>query len=102
MGAGEHAEWQLALWLPDNEAERLARALGLAGHGCVGIFDLVEALLEKLGCRVTAAVLDTAAGAVVAALRVGDGTSESAIACHPADAIALATRAGAPIYATAE
>lgn len=100
LAGEEGGDRRLGLWLPDNEAERLARTLGLTGHRCVAIFDLVDALLEKLDGRLCGAVLDATAKGVVAFLRLNGAGTESTIPCHPADAVALATRAGVPIYAT--
>ncbi len=94
-------QWHLALWLPANEAERLARVLGLTGPRCVAVFDLVQTLIEQLDGRVLAAELDADERGVGAVLRLQrGGGQELVIPCHPGDAVALAERAGAPILAT--
>jgi len=93
--------WHLTFWLPPNEAERLALVLGLTGHQCVAVFDLVLALLTRFERRVLGAVLDAGDEGVSATLRVGHVSGEVEVACHPADALALAEHAKAPIQATA-
>lgn len=96
----DHGQWQLTLWLPGNEAERLGRVLGLTGHRCVAVFDLVQALLREFEGRLLAVVLDADAEGVGALLRLDRTGTEVLVPCHPADALALAERIGAPIYAT--
>lgn len=93
---------RLPLWLPPNEADRLARALGLARCSRVPVFELVEALLERLEARVLRAVLHASDGGVWATLHVSEDDGEAALRCHPADALAVAHRRGAPVYATDE
>lgn len=96
----EHGHWQLTLWLPGNEADRLGRVLGLAGHRCVAVFDLVQTLLRELDARVSGIVLDTDHDGVGAMLRLDRAGTELLVPCHPADGLALAELAGAPIHAT--
>lgn len=93
---------RLPLWLPPNEADRLARALGLARCARVPVFELVEALLARLEARVLRAVLHASDGGVWATLHVSQQGGETALRCHPADALAVAHRRGAPVYATDE
>jgi hypothetical protein len=101
---GDPAE-QLALGflVPLNEADRLARALGQTPCRCVPVFDLVEALLARFEVRVSRVVLDGHSElGISSTLYIKQGEDEAAFSCHPADALALATRAGAPVYATEE
>src|SRR5688572_25327993 len=92
----ERGQWQLTLWLPANEADRLARVLGLAGHRCVAVFDLVRALLRELEARVSAVVLNADHEGVGALLRLDRAGSELLLPCHPADGLALAELTGVP------
>jgi bifunctional DNase/RNase len=95
----------LAFRIPPGEAARVARVLGLAGCRRVPIYDLVGGLAESLGARVSGAVQDARPSGIAARVRVsrhGTGSGEVEIPCHPADAIALALQAAAPIYATGE
>jgi bifunctional DNase/RNase len=96
----ERGQWQLTLWLPGNEADRLARALGLAGHRCVAVFDLVQTLLRELDARVSAIVLDADHEGVGAMLHLDRAGTEILVPCHPADGLALAELTGSPIHAT--
>ncbi len=67
------------------------------------MFDFIRALLESLEADMTRVVLDDVHGRGIGStmyVRRADG--EIAVPCYPPDAIALAVRAGVPIYATAE
>jgi bifunctional DNase/RNase len=86
--------------LPGNEADRLARVLGLTGHRCVAVFDLVRTLLRELDARVSAIVLDADHEDVGAMLHLDRAGTELLVPCHPADGLALAELTGAPIHAT--
>jgi bifunctional DNase/RNase len=69
----------------------------------VPVFDLVEALLAHFEVRVSRVVLDGHREfGISSALFVTRGEDEAVFSCHPADALALAKRAGAPVYATEE
>lgn len=93
---------RLGLVVPMDEANRLARALGLAGCGCAPIYDLIGDLLGLLEAGVAGAVLDAHPGGIGAALTLVRSGAEIRIPCHPADALALAVRARAPIHVTDE
>src|SRR5262245_40759068 len=88
----------LALTIPLDEAHRLARALGLGLCRCAPIYDLVEELLTALNTSITRAVLEAEEHRIGAALTLGADTR--ILSCHPADALALALRSQAPVYAT--
>jgi bifunctional DNase/RNase len=92
----------LAFLVPMNEANRLARALGLTPCSCVPVFELVENLLAHFEARVRRITLDGNEAGVSATLSIGHDGGEATFPCHPADALALAKRASAPIYATEE
>lgn len=93
---------QLAFLVPVNEADRLARTLGLTPCQCVPVFELVEKLMTHSKARVLHVVLDGTESGISATLHVGENEGGAVFSCHPADAVALAQRAGAPIYATDE
>jgi bifunctional DNase/RNase len=84
------------------ETVRLARVVEQGPRPCVPIFDFVRALLETFAAGVTRVVLDDVQGAGISGLvYVGWGGAELPVPCYPPDAVAVAVRAGVPIYATA-
>jgi bifunctional DNase/RNase len=93
---------EFAFVIPMHEAYRLARVLGLARCTCVPVLELIDGLLVHCNARVLRAVLDEDEVGVSAALYVSENNGEAALPCHPADALALAARTHAPIYATDE
>ena len=94
----------LAFRIPPGEAARVARVLGLAGCRRVPIYELFRGLADPLGGRVSGAVLDARPGGFAARIRVARHETGEAVELsrHPADGIALALQAAAPIYATGE
>jgi bifunctional DNase/RNase len=91
----------LGFLIPMNEANRLARVLGLVGCRCAPVYELILEIASHGGFSVSRTVLDGGAEGICASLVLGrDGTAIE-VSCHPADAVALAVRTGAPIYATA-
>jgi bifunctional DNase/RNase len=64
--------------------------------------ELIDRLLAHLKARVLHVVLDGDDMEVSGTLYIRGNDGEATIPCHPADGLALATRAGAPIYATDE
>jgi bifunctional DNase/RNase len=93
----------LGFLVPMNEANRLARALGQTRCACVPVFDLLAVLLTHFEARVSRVVLDGHGElGISATLHISRGEDEAAFSCHPADALALAKRAGVPVYATDE
>jgi uncharacterized protein len=93
---------ELALLIPVNEACRLARVLGFTRCPCVPVLELIDGLLVHFNTRVLRVVLDEDEAGVSAMLYIGETHDEAALPCHPADALALAERTRAPIYATDE
>jgi bifunctional DNase/RNase len=89
----------LAFYIPTNEANRLARCLGMTPCPCTPIFELTEQLIGHLGARVVRAFLEGDERGISAGLVLERGGAELPIPCHPADAVALAVRARAPIVA---
>jgi bifunctional DNase/RNase len=84
-----------------HEAVRLGRVVQHGPQACHPIFDFVRALLSSLEAGVTRVVLEDVQGEGISGIvYVGAGGSELPVPCYPPDAIALALRAGIPIYAT--
>jgi len=82
-----------------NEANRLARCLGMTSCPCTPIFELAEQLVGHLGAAVVRAYLEGDERGISAGLVLERDGLELALPCHPADALALAVRARAPILA---
>lgn len=93
-----HDRW-LAFYIPMNEANRLARCLGMTQCPCTPIFELTEQLIGHLRAEVRRAHLEGDERGISAGLVLERDGLEMAIPCHPADALALAVRAGKPIMA---
>ena len=93
---------QLAFLIPMHEAHRLARTLGISPYPCVPVLELIDGLLARLKARVLHVVLDGDDVEVSGTLYIRGNDGEATFPCHPADGLALAERAGAPIYATDE
>ncbi len=90
----------LGFLVPMNEAGRLARVLGLSQCRCAPIYELVLGMAARLGASVGRAVLHHEPEGICATLVLEHPALDLVLPCHPADAIALALRARAPIYAT--
>jgi bifunctional DNase/RNase len=89
----------LAFYLPMNEANRLARCLGMTQCACTPIFDLAEQLIGHLRAAVVRAYLEGDERGISAGLVLERDGAELVLPCHPADALALAVRARVPIVA---
>jgi bifunctional DNase/RNase len=89
----------LAFYIPMNEANRLARCLGMAPCPCTPIFELTEQLIGHLQAEVRRAHLEGDERGISAGLVLERDGLEMVLPCHPADAVALAVRAGKPIMA---
>jgi bifunctional DNase/RNase len=93
---------QLAFLIPMNEAHHLARILGISPCACVPVLELIDGLLTHFKAHVLRMVLDGDDVEVSGTLYIKGNDGEATMPCHPADGLALAERAGAPIYATDE
>lgn len=93
---------RLAFVIPMNEANRLARVLGLTGCPGVPIYALVRQLTDRLGASIRCARVGAGVRGVVAELELARGDAAITLPCHPADALGLAFQASAPVYATAD
>jgi bifunctional DNase/RNase len=89
---------RLAFYLPLNEANRLSRALGMAGCACTPIFELTETPITALSARILRAELEGDEHGISGALVLARDGQEVHLPSHPADALALAIRAGAPSW----
>jgi bifunctional DNase/RNase len=89
----------LAFYLPINEANRLARCLGMTPCAWTPIFDLTEQLIGHLRASVVRAELEGDERGISAGLVLERDGVELTFPCHPGDALALAVRAHVPIVA---
>ena len=97
--AGRGRDRWLAFYIPMNEANRLARCLGTTRCPCTPIFELTEQLIGHMGAAVVRAYLEGDERGISAGLVLERDGAELLLPCHPADAVALAVRARAPIVA---
>lgn len=95
--------FRLAFSTDPHEAHRLAREMGRARCTCNPVYDFIQALLDTFRATLSHVVLDDAETKGISALvhvRTVDG--RLTLPCYPPDALALALRAKAPIYASPE
>jgi bifunctional DNase/RNase len=90
----------IAFAIPMNEADRLAAVLGLT-RVCSPVCDRVLSVTRRLDAAIRHALIDATGDRITAALALRHQAEEMTLRCHPADAVTLAVRAKAPIYATA-
>jgi len=95
------ADLRLEFTIPHDEANRLVHMLGSVGCHCTPIYDALLVFAEGMAASLARAVLDVGTEGISAAVVFDHHGSEIAVACHTADAVALALRTHAPIYATA-
>ena len=94
---------RLAFSTDAGEAHRLAKELGRGPCPCNPVYDFIQSLLDACGATIGRVVLEDAPGKGLEALiDVNlDGIADPlTLPCFPPDALALALRAGAPVYAT--
>lgn len=88
-----------------HEAHRLAKELGHGPCRCNPAYDFIEALLGMSRTTISRVVLDDVPGKgleALVALDLGPVGGPFTLSCFPPDALALAVRAQAPIFATAQ
>src|SRR5262249_40802338 len=90
----------LSFYLPRDEANRLARVL--KGKPCVPGLDLLGQIATAGDFEVIGAEINGDERGVSAALLLSRGERVFKFGCHPANALALALRVGAPILASDE
>lgn len=99
--------WKLWIALTREEAHRIAGELQVERNrpACWchtnSLYAVIEGLLLCTGAGITGVVLNVSAREMVAAtLRMRIGAVETSTPCHTADALALAIRLHAPVFAT--
>lgn len=97
----EAADLRLELAIPRDEANRLVRMLGAVGCRCTSIYETLLILAERMAVALVRAILDGGTEGISASLVFAHRGAEMVVPCHPADAVALALRTHAPVYATA-
>ena len=90
----------LGFLVPLNEANRLARVLGMSGCRCAPIYELLLDLATAVDAHVERAVLDGCPEGIGATLVFRREGGSVTLECHAADAVAVAVRTRAPVYAT--
>ncbi len=86
-----------------HEAGRLARVIGRARCGCNPVYEFIESVLGAFQVTITRVVLDDTGDRGISAfvdIKGGTGAPGLILPCYPPDALALALRSDAPIYAT--
>ena len=95
--------FRLAFATDPHEAHRLARELGRARCTCNPVYDFILSLLDTFRATLSRVVLDDAGSKGIRALvHVETPEAELTLSCYPPDALALALRVKAPVYATDE
>lgn len=91
---------ELTVLVPRSEADRLGRVAGMAPCACVPIYSLVAAVVAHFAAAIDHTIVDDHQGRITARLVLRHAGATWALACHPADAVALAKREAVPIVAT--
>jgi hypothetical protein len=86
--------------LPLSDAAPLARALTSTDADCTAACNLILGPARRLESAVVHAVIDNGPDGISAELALGCHDDPFLLACDVADALTLAVRAQAPIYAT--
>jgi uncharacterized protein len=92
-------ERYLLIWIGETESYAIASELQGAHYERPLTHDLLYTIIGRLGAEVTEIVINNLEGDVFYALiSLQQGSTTLQIDARPSDAIALAVRAGAPIY----
>ena len=92
-------ERYLLIWIGETESYAIASELQGAHYERPLTHDLLYTIIGRLGAEVTEIVINNLEGDVFYALiTLQQGATTLQIDARPSDAIALAVRAGAPIY----
>ncbi len=101
------AGWKLWIALTREEAHRIASELRVEDDhpACRchtnSLYAFIEGLLSPSGISIASVILDAARGdMVVATVQIRAGALDTSAPCHTADALALAIRLHAPVFAT--
>jgi bifunctional DNase/RNase len=90
----------MTIVLQETHAAPLVRALMPTDGDCSGACDLILAPARRLEAAVAHAVIDDGPDGIRGQLALGRDAEPFLLACDVADALTLAVRAQAPIYAT--
>jgi bifunctional DNase/RNase len=94
------ASSSLTIALPTSDASALMRARTAPDMDCSDTCDVVLAPTRRLEAAVSHAIIDGGPDGIRAELTLTHGAAPFTLACHVVDALTLALRAQAPIYAT--
>lgn len=101
------AGWKLWIALTREEAHRIASELRVESNhpACRchthSLYALIKGLLSPSSISIASVILDASGGdMVVATVRIRVGALDTSAPCHTADALALAIRLHAPVFAT--
>ncbi len=96
-------ERYLLIWIGEDVSFAIASELQGARYERPLTHDLMQTVIERLGAKVTEVVVNNMESDVYYALvTIQQGDTTLQIDARPSDAIALAVRAGAPIYVEEE
>ena len=96
--------FRLAFVTDPHEAHRLAREMRRARCACNPVYDFIQSLLDAFQATIIRVVLADAGCRGIGArveLSLRGASKGMVLPCYPPDALALALRAKAPIYAMA-
>ena len=89
----------LPIWIGKPEADSIALALGKVATPRPLTHDLVKNIVEGLRIKITKIVVtEITDNTYYALIYLNDGTKETLVDSRPSDAVAVALRAGVPIF----
>lgn len=89
----------LPIWIGKPEADSIALALGKVATPRPLTHDLVKNIVDGLGIKIVRVVVtEITDNTYYALLYLNDGTKETLVDSRPSDAVAVALRAGVPIF----
>jgi len=89
----------LPIWIVKPEADSIALALGKVATPRPLTHDLVKNIVEGLRIKITKIVVtEITDNTYYALIYLNDGTKETLVDSRPSDAVAVALRAGVPIF----
>jgi len=89
----------LPIWIGKPEADSIALALGKVATPRPLTHDLVNNIVEGLRIKITKIVVtEITDNTYYALIYLNDGTKETLVDSRPSDAVAVALRAGVPIF----
>lgn len=98
---GPGAKRILHLGLEQSDLPLLCRALHREGCGRQSVFGVVQGLLQTMNATDVGIGLDlTGEGTLVATIRFEQAGKTTSLPCRPVEAVLLAVRLGAPIFAS--